>query len=63
MMDAEQLDRLRLGSHVKILAGPYAGYIGTVIDFSVPLRQLRLSVLFFAQEMHIELDITEVQLL
>jgi transcriptional antiterminator NusG len=51
----------RKGQEVRVVDGPFAGFIGTVVDVDEFLRHVQIVVLFFGQETSLRLNVLQLE--
>jgi transcriptional antiterminator NusG len=51
----------RKGQEVRVVDGPFAGFIGTVVDVDEFLSHVQIVVLFFGQETSLRLDVLQLE--
>lgn len=50
-----------VGQHVKVVAGPFSGFVGAVDDIHIEKGKLKVMVSMFGRETGVELDFTQVE--
>ena len=53
---------LEIGAKVKIIAGPFAGMIGTIDSLDIPNSKINLMVDLFGQETSVEVGMSEIEI-